>query len=79
MEIDQRLLERSRDCHICHRVVSAMHAGQSPEDALLSGLLVASETAEVARQMATKAFERSPVVVVPNIYISLGRKEHRDD
>ena len=47
MNINKELLEKSRECVICNRVVSSIYSGQPVEDALLSGLLAASEVIKV--------------------------------
>ncbi len=66
MEIDQELLERSRVCPICNRVVSALRAGHNPVEALTEGLVAASITAEEVRNIATDIAMRAgppPVMV----------------
>lgn len=59
--IDPRLLERSRHCSICRQVVSLIHRGADNHEALLVGLLAASEGKHAAEQMATAALANAPV------------------
>lgn len=68
--IDPRLLERAKDCPICHRVVHAIrHLGRDPVEMLTDGLLAASESNQVCRQLAEGAMRRDPT---PNPYIVPG-------
>jgi hypothetical protein len=63
--IDPRLLERAKDCPICCRVVTGIRHGADPVETLVAGLLAASESNQVAVQLAEAAMRRDPT---PNNY-----------
>lgn len=59
--VDPRLLERARHCTICHQVVSLINRGADKNEALLVGLLAASQGKDAAEQLATEALANAPV------------------
>lgn len=58
--IDPRLLERARHCIICQRAVVTIQRGGDPVETLTACLLTASESNQVAQQLAESAMRRDP-------------------
>lgn len=63
--IDPRLIERARHCTIVRQVVDTIRRGADPVEMLVIGLLAASESNQVAQQIAENAMRREPP---PNNY-----------
>lgn len=58
--VDPRLVDRAQHCTICRQVVDTIRRGADPVEMLVIGLLAASESNQVAMQLAEAAMRRDP-------------------